>query len=334
MVFERSTLPLRVNLLVLPGSSLMSLAATLDPMRAANRVTGGQPYAWRLTSPGGEAAPASCGLPIAVDGPFRGDDPCDLLIVIGGFEILAQATKGLVRKVRQAAAGAAALGGVEAGAWVLARAGLLDGRRATTHWEDLEAFAARFPGVEVRPDRYVIDGPVFTTGGAMPTLELMLALIRARQGRAVALEVASVFIYDAVKAGSDAQPTVSLGVIDRHEPRLARAIRLMEERLEAPLSTAAIAARAGLSTRSLELLFRRTLDTSPGRYYLALRLGMARRLVADAHLPLAEVAARTGFSSPATLSRAFSRRFGLPPSAARSSASPWQGAQPGRRIDR
>jgi transcriptional regulator GlxA family with amidase domain len=320
MIFERSVTPLGATLLVLPQSSLMSLAATLDPLRAANRVTGRRLYDWRLSSPDGEIVPASCGLPITVDGPFRADDRRDLLVVIGGFEIFAQATKSLLHKVRRAAAGAMAVGGVEAGAWLLALAGLLDGRRATTHWEDLEAFAARFPSIDVRPDRYVIDGPTFTTGGAMPTLELMLALIRARQGHAVALDVASVFIYDTVRARSDAQPSVSLGTIDRHEPRLARAIRIMEDRLETPLTIAAIAARAGLSARSLDLLFQRHLATSPGSYYLALRLGMARRLIADAHLSLADVAARTGFSSASTLSRAFRRRLGMPPGAARRGA--------------
>src|SRR5690349_13523407 len=83
---------------------------------------------------------------------------------------------------RCAARSARAVGGVEAGTWLLARAGLLEGRTATTHWEDMEDFSAAFPGVDVRPDRYIIDGPVFTTGGASPTFDLMLALVRARLG--------------------------------------------------------------------------------------------------------------------------------------------------------
>ena len=90
------------------------------------------------------------------------------------------------------------------------RAGLLEGRAATTHWEDMEDFVAAFPGVDVRPDRYVIDGPVFTSGGAAPTFDLMLHLVRSRLGMAVALDVASVFIYDQSREATDAQPLVSL----------------------------------------------------------------------------------------------------------------------------
>jgi hypothetical protein len=96
----------------------------------------------------------------------------------------------------------------------------------------MEEFSSAFPGVDVRPDRYVIDGPVFTTGGASPTFDLMLHLIRTRLGMAVALDVASVFIYDQARAATDAQPLVSLGRLDGYDPRLAQAIRLMESHIE------------------------------------------------------------------------------------------------------
>src|SRR3546814_19532708 len=99
--------------------------------------------------------------------------------------------------------------GVEAGSWLLARAGLLDGRAATTHWEDLEDFAARFPEVAVRPDRFVIDGRRFTSRGASPTFDLLLHLIRSRFGYPPALEAASVFVYADAHAATDPPPLVS-----------------------------------------------------------------------------------------------------------------------------
>ena len=133
-----------------------------------------------------------------------------------------------------------------------ARAGLLEGRAATTHWEDLEEFAAAFPGADVRPDRYVIDGPVFTAGGASPTFDLMLHLIRSRLGMAVALDVASVFIYDEAHAATDAQPLVSLGRLDGASRGSPQAIRLMEAHVDQPLTVAAIARRVGVSARTLE----------------------------------------------------------------------------------
>ena len=170
--------------------------------------------------------------------------------------------------LRRAARSARAYGGVEAGTWLVGRAGLLEGRAATTHWEDMEDFSAAFPGADVRPDRYVIDGPVFTTGGASPTFDLMLHLIRTRLGMAVALDVASVFIYDQSRAATDAQPLVSLGRLDGYDPRLAQAIRLMEAHVDQPLTIAAIAKRAGVTPRTLESVFRKSIGETPGAYYL------------------------------------------------------------------
>ena len=164
-----------------------------------------------------------------------------MIVVVGGFGTQGYATAAFLPGLRRAARSARACGGVEAGTWLVGPAGLLEGRAATTHWEDMEDFAAAFPGTDVRPDRYVIDGPVFTTGGASPTFDLMLHLIRSRLGMAVALDVASVFIYDQSRAATDAQPLVSLGRLDGYDPRLAQAIRLMEAHVDRPLSIAAIA---------------------------------------------------------------------------------------------
>ena len=320
MIFQPAERPLEVTLLVLPESSLLSVASTLDPLRAANRVAGRPLYRWRVVSPEGAAAPTTCGLPLPVEGAFDPARAGAALIVVAGFKVFDHVTPKLLAGVRRAAQRGAALGGVEAGAWVLGLAGLLDGRRATTHWEDLEDFAARFPQVEVLPDRYVVDGPCFTSGGASPSFDMMLQLIRSRQGYGLALDTASVFIYDEVHASTDVQPLVSLGRLDWHEPRVAAAIRLMERHLDGPLPVAHIARRIGASARTLETLFARTVGTGPGAYYLGLRLNAARRLLLDARLPAAEVAVRSGFSSIATFSRAFKRRFGQSPSAFRRQA--------------
>lgn len=313
-VFQAERTPLKVTLLVLDGSSLMCVASAVDPLRAANRIAGATVFDWKTVSPDGAAPVTTSGLPIAVAGPFRPEERTDLLVLVGGFGTRDQAASGLLSGLRRAAKLARAVGGVEAGTWLLGRAGLLEGRTATTHWEDLEDFAAAFPGTDVRPDRYVIDGPVFTAGGASPTFDLMLHLIRTRLGMAAALDVASVFIYDQAKAATEAQPLVSLGRLDGYDPRLAQAIRLMETHIDAPLTTQAIARRVGLTGRALETIFKRAIDETPGAYYLRLRLSAARRLVLDTRLAMADIAARTGFSSAAAFSRAFARDFGLPPS--------------------
>ena len=317
MIFAHSDEPLDVTLLLFSGLSLLSLAATLDPLRGANRVLGRAAYRWKLTSIDGQMPVASCGLPIPVEGAFDAAAPQDALIVIAAFDALRHATPGILKALRAGAKRSAIVGGIESGSWLMGFAGLLDGRRATTHWEDLEDFAARFPHADVQPDRFVVDEPVFTTGGATPALDCMLSLIRSRNGYSAALDVASLYIYEEVRTGSDVQPIVSLGRIRQHEPRVAEAIRIMETHIDQPLTIAAIARRVGVSTRGLETLFLRTVDVSPGAYYVALRLNAARRLVLDTNLPIADIAERTGFSAIASLSRAYRRQFGMPPSAAR-----------------
>lgn len=312
-VFLPEQAPLDLTFLVLSGSSIMCVASAIDPLRAANRVAGKAVFAWRIVSLDGTAPLTTCGLPVAAEGRFDPAAQTDILVVIGGFGTKLQSGPALLAGLRRAARSARAVGGVEAGTWLLGRAGLLAGRKATTHWEDLEDFAAAFPETDVRPDRYVVDGPIFTAGGASPTFDLMLHLVRARLGMAVALDVASVFIYDQTRAATDAQPLVSLGRLDGYDPRLAQAIRLMEAHLDRPLPVSAIARRAGVTTRTLEKVFFRSVGETPGAYYLRLRLSAARRLVLDTGEPMAAVAARTGFSSASAFSRAFSRAFGRPP---------------------
>lgn len=319
-MFSDSTEPLEIGILVLPDSSLMSLAATLDPLRAANRLLGRPGYRWRILSIDGTDPVTTCGLRIPVDGLLDPWEKRDLLIVVAAFNVFQHADANLLRLVRRAASNSAYVGGVESGPWVLALCGLLDGRSATTHWEDLEDFAARFPEVEVKADRWIADGRFFTTGGAAPALDFMLSLIRARQGHALSLDVASLYIYDGLRTSSDAQVSVSLGRLAWREPRVTAAIRMMEAHLDATLTVQEIARRGGTSAKTLETLFRTNVGTSPGAFYLGLRLKAARRLIVDTRLSVTEAAARTGFSSVAALSRAFKRQFGLSPTAARQSS--------------
>ncbi|HET7413369.1 MAG TPA: GlxA family transcriptional regulator [Pararhizobium sp.] len=316
MIFAPQASCLDVTFLVLSGSSIMSIASAIDPLRAANRVEEREIFRWRIVSPDGKPIVTSGQTSIAAErlDPARATDA---FIVIAGFGAGALTDRRLISSIRKMASMAGAVGGIESGPWLLARSGLLEGRRATTHWEDLEDFAATFPEIDVVPDRYVIDGRFFTTGGASPTFDLMLHLIRMRHGMATALDVASVFIYEQAHAGEEAQPLVSLGRLDDYDPRLAVAIRMMEATIDAPLTVAAIARRCGVTTRTLETLFLKAIDESPGAYFLRLRLSAARRLVKDSRIPLADIAARTGFSSAASFSRAFRKAYGASPSGLR-----------------
>jgi transcriptional regulator GlxA family with amidase domain len=157
----------------------------------------------------------------------------------------------------------------------------------------------------LKPDRFVIDGSVFTTGGASPTFDFMLYLIRKRYGYPLAIEVSSAFIYDGVHSATDTQPLVSLGMLENSEPRVAAAIHVMEQCIDEPITIKMIAAQLGISVRMLEYLFRQILNMSPAAYYRRLRLQAARRMVVDTRLKLQEIAIRTGFNSLSSFSRLF-----------------------------
>jgi AraC family transcriptional regulator, glycine betaine-responsive activator len=230
-------------------------------------------------------------------------------VVIAGFGTAPYAKGPFIASLAKAGRRARAVGGIEAGTWLLGHAGLLDGHASTTHFEDMEDFRATFPESDVRPARFVIDGRLFTCGGASPALDLMLHIIRSRNGAALAMNVASVFLYEQARAATDPQPLVSLGQVEQVDKRVAAAIRLMEAHIDTPMAMATIARHAGVSARTLETAFRHLIGETPGHYYLGLRLAAARKMVTDTKLPLTEIAARTGFSSAAVFSRAFSHRF-------------------------
>jgi len=315
VIFSPATGPLTIALFVLPQASILEVASALDPLRNANRQLGHEAYRWRVVSPDGGPVPLTCGISLPSTGTLSDVTGADALIVIAGYRLAEVATRPLIRDLRRIAPRFHLVGGIDAAPWVMARAGLLTGYRATVHWEDLEDLAAAHPETTVLPDRYVIDRNRATIGGAAAATDFMLHLIRARHGAALSRQVAASFLATH-RAGHEPQiaPPAQDPSLD---PRVAKATALMEAALDAPANISAIAAKVNLSSRRLETLFREALGLTPGAYALGLRLAAARRLLTDTTHPIAEIALRTGFSSPATLSRAFKVRFGQSPGSLR-----------------
>ncbi|KAB0682806.1 GlxA family transcriptional regulator [Aureimonas leprariae] len=309
--------PLRIDMLLLDDVSLMSISACVEPLRAANRVSGETAYEWRLLSMTGAPVRTSSGILVQVEGRFDPDAARDAVWIVAAFDALAHAGRALLAGLRRLDRRGLPIWGVESGGWVLAAAGVLDGHGATVHWEDLEEFAARFPRLAVKADRFVVDGRYATAGGASPMLDLNLELIRRRQGVAVALEVARIFAYDQVRAPDHPQPQRALGPAALRDPRVAACLNLMAGAIETPLPIPVLARHVGLSTRMLEKLFLRAVGDSPRAFYLDLRLNGARRLVVDTAKSMTEIAVMTGFGSGSALTRAFRARFGQTPRAAR-----------------
>ena len=298
-----------VVIVVLPGSSMMTCAAIIDPLRAANRLSSMPLFTWEILGINRKPIALTCGIELPSDGVLTRQSTSDLLIVIAGFEHERYVSTKQLVTLRRLAQNCKAVFGVEAGTWLLARAGIVSKQKVTTHWEDLELLAEQFPELEVSSQRYVIDKHVWTCAGAAPAFEMMLQYLRSQHNQSLALDVANVFISAETSSASDEQASLSLGRLQQVEPRLVQAIRLMETNLEDTLATKTIAARVGISLRTLEQLSLKYLGFTPGKYYLRLRLQRARRLVLDSNLPILEIGIRSGFNSLSAFSRAFKARY-------------------------
>jgi transcriptional regulator GlxA family with amidase domain len=313
-----STAPARrIAFLILPSFSNLTLAAAMEPLRGANRWAGRPLFEWSTLSENGDPVVSSSGLAVIPDRALDPPDAYDALFVVASFDAERHTSERIKRAIRAASRAGKLIGGLESAAYSLAAAGVLDGRKATTHWEDLLDFAERYRQVTVMPDRFVIDGAVVTSGGALPTFDLMLELLRRDHGLSLALGVSSTFIYEQEHASHDPQQMVAAGQLRWQDPVLVGAIRLMEENIEAPLPIEAIAAGVGIGSRELLRRFRGTLKLSPKAYYTILRLALARRLLEHTDHPMSTIAATCGFGSASAFARAFRERFGVNPSSFR-----------------
>lgn len=209
------------------------------------------------------------------------------------------------------------MAGIESGSWLLAETSLLDNVSATTHWEDFEDFSATFPQITMVRERFVIDGKRITTGGSLPTLDLMLELIRRQHSYSLALEVSRLFIYEQERTRGDLLQVPTIGNMRILDARVGMAVKLMEETVDAPLTLVRLARRTGVSARHLQDLFQETMGVAPHAHYLALRLNAARRKVIETRADFADIAEATGFNSSSAFSRSYRAHYRESPSETR-----------------
>ena len=296
-----------------PQFSMMAFAATIEPLRIANRLSRRELYTWRLAAADGESARCSNGAAILADIGLEDLDRSATILVCGGVDIHMAATRPVLTWLRKQQRRGARLGAVCTGAWLLARAGLLDGKRCTIHWENREAFAEEFPEIEVTSRLYEIDGETVTCAGGASGADMMLDLIGREQGPDLASLVADQMILAPVRMrGEEQRLSVPARIGVRH-PKLISIIQKMERHIEEPISPSELAREVGMSTRQLERLFRRYLDRSPKRYYMELRLQRARNLLLQTDMSVINVALACGFTSPSHFSKCYRAQYGRTP---------------------
>jgi transcriptional regulator GlxA family with amidase domain len=307
--------PIRsVGFLLLPGFALMSYASAVEPLRAANQISGRPLYRWRHAAPGDAPAIASNGAAVLPDFAFGADGgDLDLMLVCAGGNPAAFADRSTFAWLRRLAQHGMAMGGISGGPFVLARAGLLAGRRCTLHWEHMPAFEQAFPEAELTRSLFELDGDRITCAGGIAALDMMVALIRRDHGYELAAAVSDWFLHAQMREGIGPQRMdlrFRLGVAD---DKLVAALKAMEANIEEPLRRDDLASLVGLSLRQLERAFRRELGRGIHEHYLALRLARSRQLLRETPLSVLDIALATGFGSASQFARAFRRAFGSAP---------------------
>lgn len=318
--------PRRLGFLLLPEFSMMAFVAAVEPFRIANRCAGEPLYEWSLYSVDGMPVAASNGMTLLADASIGEDASEPTVFVCSGFNHERHTSAAVLQWLKWLAGQGGTLGGVDTGAFVLARAGLLEGRRVTLHWESIPAFEELFPGIETTTALYEIDGRRVTCSGGSATMDLALRFIAADHGAGLATAVSEQLIYQRIRERSDHQRMSVAARLGVHNPILVNAIEYMSVNVAQPVAVADIAAHCCISQRQLERLFAERLGTSPVGYYLQLRLTYARQLLQETDRSVLEVALACGFGSTASFSRAYRRRFGVPPSRDRSGLAPPGGA--------
>lgn len=313
-------------MVLIPRFNMTALATTLEPLRIANYLSTRTLYHWRFLSIDGGTVTASNGMTLESEAFAQTDDRWDAILVCGSWDSEHYDNAKLFAWLRRMDRRGVTLGAMDIGAFILARAKLLAGYRATVQWSCLQAFSEQYPGTVAEEQLYVIDRNRMTSGGGVAGLDMMLHEVERRHGRQLALEVADQILHYPVR-GPEAPQRMALGSKQSElHPVVRDAIAIMEDALEEPVSVPALAERLGVSQRKLERLFREYLGSSVVGFYHVLRLQYARALLTNTNLSVREVSVASGFASMSYFTKSFSAHFGKRP---REYRDAWPDLDPG-----
>ncbi|KIC09093.1 AraC family transcriptional regulator [Leisingera sp. ANG-M1] len=304
-----------IAVLVTPHFNMAATLAFLDPFRAANYLSGRQHFRWRLAAEDAGLCRASNGLEISVE-PLQAlaQAQPDLVVVSSSWTPEAFTSAPLLAAIRRFSRSGSYIGGLDTAAFILAEAGLLNGRRATVHYEHIDAFGEKYPQVGICEDLFVHEGSAGTCCGGAAAGEYALFLLRSMAGDALASDCAKYLFHSTVRGPGAHQTDAHLEPLGNTAPaKLRKAIEIMEQHLETPVTIPELCRLAGVSQRQLNRLFQDCVRTSPQLYYRDIRLDRARGLVTQTELRMSEIALASGFASQVHFSRAYKKRFGLPP---------------------
>ena len=305
--------PRRFVFVLMENFTLLSFSSALDALRIANRMSGKTLYEWTFIGENEEFVSCSAGTQFKLDNSLIELHRDDTVLLCGGTSIQEATTKKLIGWLRREARRGLTIGGLCTAAYPMAKAGLLDEKKATIHWENQDSFAEEFLEVELTKTVFVCDGNRYTTAGGTSSIDLLLKIIADEHGEELANAVADQMIYSSIRTDQDIQRLSVPTRIGVRHPKLSKVIQMMEINIEEPISPSILAKDVGMSTRQLERLFRRYLDRSPKRYYMELRLQKARNLLMQTDMSVINVALACGFASPSHFSKCYRAHYDTTP---------------------
>ena len=305
--------PRRFVFVLMENFTLLSFASALDALRIANRMSGKTLYEWTFIGENEGFVSCSAGTQFKLDNSLIELHRDDTVLLCGGTSIQEATTKKLIGWLRREARRGLTIGGLCTAAYPMAKAGLLDEKKATIHWENQDSFAEEFLEVELTKTVFVCDGNRYTTAGGTSSIDLLLKIIADDHGEELANAVADQMIYSSIRTDQDTQRLSVPTRIGVRHPKLSKVIQMMEINIEEPISPSILAKDVGMSTRQLERLFRRYLDRSPKRYYMELRLQKARNLLMQTDMSVINVALACGFASPSHFSKCYRAHYDTTP---------------------
>jgi len=305
--------PRRFVFVLIENFTLLSFSSALDALRIANRMSGKTLYEWTFIGENEGVVSCSAGTQFKLDNSLIELHRDDTVLLCGGTSIQEATTKKLIGWLRREARRGLTIGGLCTAAYPMAKAGLLDDKKATIHWENQDSFAEEFLEVELTKTVFVCDGNRYTTAGGTSSIDLLLKIIADEHGEELANAVADQMIYSSIRTDQDTQRLSVPTRIGVRHPKLSKVIQMMEINIEEPISPSILAKDVGMSTRQLERLFRRYLDRSPKRYYMELRLQKARNLLMQTDMSVINVALACGFASPSHFSKCYRAHYDTTP---------------------
>jgi transcriptional regulator GlxA family with amidase domain len=305
--------PRRFVFVLIEHFTLLSFSSALDALRIANRMSGKKLYDWTFIGENEGFVSCSAGTQFKLDSTLIELHRDDTILLCGGTAIQESTTKKLIGWIRREARRGLVIGGLCTAAYPMAKAGLLDEKKATIHWENQDSFAEEFLEVELTKTVFVCDGNRYTTAGGTSSIDLLLKIIADDHGEELANAVADQMIYSSIRTDQDTQRLSVPTRIGVRHPKLSKVIQMMEINIEEPMSPSILAKDVGMSTRQLERLFRRYLDRSPKRYYMELRLQKARNLLMQTDMSVINVALACGFASPSHFSKCYRAHYDTTP---------------------